>query len=117
MPDSESETALRQERLRQFLVEHFPAAKGKVSAVEGAPHPLLLLQLQRELAGFALSTGDPPRCFEESYAFFRKVYANHEREWDELNLTFVFCLARRDRELEAFRARVETNVFFCRKNE
>jgi exonuclease SbcC len=115
MAGLQPDPAAREENLRQFLVEHFPEPKGTVSSAAGAPHPLLLLRLQRELAGFALSNGDPHRCFKESYEFFKKIYAEHEREWDELNLTFVFCLARRDRELEAFRAQVETNAFFCRK--
>jgi exonuclease SbcC len=115
MPDSNPDLSASEERLRQFLVEHFPEPRGRVFPAEGSPQPLLLLQLKRELAGFALSNGNPHRCYEESYAFFKKIYASHEREWDELNLTFIFCLAHRDRELEAFRAEIETNVFFCRK--
>ncbi len=115
MPGSHPDPAASEERLRQFLVEHFPEPEGRVSSAPGSPQPLLLLQLKRELAGFALSNGDPYRCFEQSYTFFKKIYAGHEREWDELNLTFVLCLAHRDRELEAFRAQIETNVFFCRK--
>jgi exonuclease SbcC len=115
MPDSPLELGSTEERLRSFLVENFPASQAVLSSAADAPYPLLLLHLQHELAGFALSNGDPRRSFEQSYSFFKQLYADRHREWDELNLTFVLCLAHRDRELEAFCARIETDVYFCRK--
>jgi exonuclease SbcC len=115
MPDSPPEITSTEKRLRSFLVETFSASQAVLSSAADAPHPLLLLHLEHELAGFALSNGDPRGSFEQSYSFFKKLYADRHREWDELNLTFVLCLSHRDRELEAFCARIETDVFFCRK--
>ena len=71
MPDSHPELPASEERLRQFLADHFPGPNGSVSSAPGSPQPLLLLQLKRELAAFALSNGDPRNCYEQSYAFFK----------------------------------------------
>ena len=62
-----------------------------------------------------MSNGDARRSFDESYSFFKSLYSERNREWDELNLSFIFCLKRRVRELESFCAQIETDVFFCRK--
>jgi exonuclease SbcC len=49
------------------------------------------------------------------YSRFKSLYSERHREWDELNLSFVFCLKRRIRELEPLCAQIETDAFFCRK--
>jgi exonuclease SbcC len=115
MPISHPKLGEVQERLRRFLIEAFPTPQTTVSPAYEAPHPFLLLRFRHDLAGFAIADGNPQQCFEESYSYFKRLYAERHREWDGLNLVFVLCLKRRDRDLEAFCASVETDVFFCRK--
>jgi exonuclease SbcC len=114
MPSSPDPTA-KENRLRQFLENAFPGADSKLLSAENAPSPFLVLQLEHQIAGFALANGDPRSTYERAYPFFKALYDQNQRQWDELNLSFVLCLSRRDRELESFCATIETDVFFCRK--
>src|SRR2546430_2499569 len=107
MPASPPNGSPAESRLRHFLAETFPEPIGAVSSIAGAPHPLLVLQHRHELAGFALTNGDVRRSFDESYAFFKRLYADRHRAWDDLNVSFVFCLHHRLRELEALCAHIE----------
>ena len=115
MPNSHPELMPIVDRLHRFLSDSFPASEATISPATEAPDPLLLLHLQYDVAGFVLSNGDPRRCFDQSYSFFKKLYADRHREWDQLNLTFVLCLAHRDCDLEEFCEKIETDAFFCRK--
>lgn len=115
MPNSHPEAARTAVELGRFLAQTFPTPTATVSPASQAPHPLLLLNVQHELAGFAVANADPRECFAQSYSFFKRLYADRHHEWDAFNVSFILCLGHRDPDLEAFCAEVETDALFCRK--
>lgn len=78
-------------------------------------HPLLILKLPVEVAGFAVSNGNPKQTFTECYSDFKKIYESNHDAWDSLNVSFVLCLERREPELESLFSSIETDTYFCRK--
>jgi exonuclease SbcC len=115
MSDSHPDLVAAKERLQTQLRESFVDRGARVSSIDWAPYPLLLLESKRELAAFAVSNGDQPEAFRSSYGFFRTMYGERHRTWDDLHLSFVFCVGHRSRDLESLYTGIETDVFFCRK--
>src|SRR5713226_1165386 len=70
-------------RLKEHLSQKvFPEHQGEVWITDGGFRPLLILKLPVEVAGFAVSNGDPKQSFEDCYSDFKKIYeANHDA-WD-----------------------------------
>jgi exonuclease SbcC len=103
-------------RLKEHLSQKvFPERQADVWIPDGNLHPLLILKLPVEVAGFAVSNGDPKQSFEECYSDFKKIYADNHDAWDSLNVSFVLCLERRKPELESLFSSIETDTYFCRK--
>lgn len=103
-------------RLKEHLSHKvFPERQADVWIPDGNLHPLLILKLPVEVAGFAISNGDPKQSYEECYSDFKKIYADNHDAWDSLNVSFVLCLERRKPELESLVSSIETDTYFCRK--
>src|SRR5713101_236976 len=115
MPTSAPELIQARDRLGEGLRGIFRDGAATVSLIEEAPFPTVLLQLKSEMAAFAVSNGRSEECYEESYRWFKELYAERHNEWDKLNLSFVLCLPRRRPEVDALRAALETDAYFCRK--
>jgi exonuclease SbcC len=103
-------------RLKDHLSQKlFSDRQVEVWIPESSLHLLLILKLPAEVAGFAVSNGDPKQTFEGCYSDFKKIYAAHHDSWDRLNVSFVLCLERRNPELENLFSSIETDTYFCRK--
>lgn len=115
MPDSrvESETIIG--RLRDHLRTLLPVAGISQADSTLALPPLLLLQTTHNLAAFALPNGDWRANYETLYEGFKDLCNQRQREWEQLDVNFVFCLPQPDSDFDSFCSRVETDVYFCRK--
>src|SRR6185295_6021913 len=103
-------------RLREHLNQRtFPEVQAEVWIPEGTIHPLLMLKLPVEVAGFAVANGKPEETFAQCYSDFKKIYVSNHDAWDRLNVSFVLCLEKRDPELENLFSSIETDTYFCRK--
>jgi exonuclease SbcC len=101
--------------MREHLRTLLPTAE--ISSVDAASPlpPLVLLQTKHNVAAFALPNGNWRADFETLYAGFKDLCNRRQREWEQLDVNFVFCLPRSDRDFDAFCSQVETDVYFCRK--
>jgi len=115
MPTFSTEARAFSDRLRSGLLQRLSSNGTAIEQPADAPHPLLLLHHKTELAAFAVSNGDPSRCYKESYDYFKSSYSRNYKEWDQLDLNFVLCLESRQTETEKLSAEIETDVYFCRK--
>ncbi len=85
-----------------------------IESLTGAPSPFLLLKQGKDIAGFAVCTGNPRDCYEPSYQYFKALYADHRNEWHGANLSFVLGVEPSASDSEFF-VRIETDDLFCRK--
>jgi exonuclease SbcC len=115
VPDLHNETVEIAERIHAHLSSLLPTAK--ITSVDSAPalSPLLLLETEHNVAAFALPNGNWRADFETQYSGFKNLCDRHEREWEQLDANFVFCLPHPDENFDAFCSQVETDVYFCRK--
>jgi exonuclease SbcC len=67
------------------------------------------------MAAFAFSNGDLRKSYDALYRSFKEYYAIQRKEWDALDLAFVFCVRPELPDLDKFCSNVETDVYFCRK--
>ena len=103
-------------RLKDHLSQKtFPEGQGELWIPDGTLHPLLMLKLPVEIAGFAVSNGHPEQSFADCYSDFKKIYAANHDSWNSLNVSFVLCLERREPQLENLYSLIETDTYFCRK--
>lgn len=103
-------------RLKEHLNQRtFPEEQAEVWIPEGIRHPLLMLKLPVEVAGFAVANGKPEETFAQCYSDFKQIYASNHDDWDRLNVSFVLCLEKREPELENLFSSIETDTYFCRK--
>jgi len=75
----------------------------------------MLLRAKHNLAAFAFPNGHWQEDYEAQYEGFQQLCAAHGREWDALDINFVFCVPKPETGFETFCSRVETDVYFCRK--
>lgn len=115
MPDSAVESEAIIGRLRDHLRTLLPMAEIRQADSTLALPPLLLLQTTHNLAAFALPNGDWRANYETLYEGFKDLCNQRQREWEQLDVNFVFCLPQPDSDFDAFCSRVETDVYFCRK--
>jgi exonuclease SbcC len=116
MPASLDSSVVLVKRLHRYLDAAFPSATAKVHEWQNTSNPLLILETQSELAGFAVCNGvGVPACYENSYRDFKRVCFENESAWEALNMSFVLCTQAADDHLDQFRSEVETDVYFCRK--
>ena len=102
------------EEVRSYLGDVLPASDVRRLANEESGQ-LLLLTMPQLVAGFGFTSLDISAAYSTLYGAFKREYAAHRNEWDDLDLAFVFCVPERITGLHAFGSRVETDVFFCRK--
>ncbi len=115
MPDSRIEADAMTVRLREHLRTLLPMAEiSQADSVLALP-PLLLLQTTHNLAAFALPHGDWRANYETLYEGFKALCNRRQREWEQLDVNFVFCIPLPDSDFDAFCSKVETDVYFCRK--
>jgi len=115
MPDSRIEAEAMTSRLREHLRMLLPmAAISHANSAQALP-PLLLLQTAHNLAAFALPNGDFRANYETLYEGFKDLCNQHQREWEQLDVNFVFCLPQPDSDFDDFCSKIETDVYFCRK--
>ena len=86
-----------------------------IEPVDSVHQPLLLLQTEHVMAGFAFSNGDMSRSYDALYGRFKTYFAEKRGLWDALDLAFVFCVQPGASNLDQFCSTVETDVYFCRK--
>jgi exonuclease SbcC len=115
MPSLAPELTRSSETLRFNLSELLHDRSPTIELLVAAEYPILLLETGNDLAGFAVADGHPREAYEASYAFFKDLYAERHKEWDNLNLSFILCPQRRDERLDDFFTRIEADTFFCRK--
>jgi exonuclease SbcC len=115
MASSRIETVEIAGRLRDHLRTLLPTAQITQAKTEGPLPPLLLLQTSHNLAAFALPNGDWRANYETLYEGFKELCTQRQREWDSLDVNFVFCLPHPDADFDTFCSKVETDVYFCRK--
>ena len=115
MPDSRTESVEIFGRMREHLRTLLPTAE--ISSTDAAPHlpPFLLLQTKHNVAAFALPNGNWRADFQALYAAFKDLCQRRERDWERLDVNFVFCLPKPDGDFDAFCSQIETDVYFCRK--
>ena len=102
------------EEVRSYLGAVLPASNVRRLPNEESGQ-LLLLRMPQLVAGFGFTSLDLAAAYSRLYGAFKREYAAHRNEWDDLDLAFVFCVPEGIRGLHAFGSRVETDVFFCRK--
>ena len=101
--------------LRTYLAGVLPNSQLTVESVDSVHQPLLLMQTEHIIAGFAFSNGDMNASYDALYGSFKNCYEEHRERWDALDLAFVFCVQPDVPNLDTFCSSVETNVYFCRK--
>ena len=109
--DYEEQTS---EEVRSYLGNVLPQSDVRRLA-DGEERQLLLLTMPQLVAGFGFTSRDLSGGYSRSYGAFKREYAAHRNEWDDLDLAFVLCVPAGIAGLQAFGSRVETDVFFCRK--
>jgi DNA repair protein SbcC/Rad50 len=115
MPDSRLEAEAVTGRLREHLRTLLPMAEISQADSALALPPLLLLQTTHNLVAFALPNGDWRANYETLYEGFKDLCNRRQREWEQLDVNFVFCLPQPDSDFDAFCSKIETDVYFCRK--
>ena len=103
------------EAVRDYLGSALPDSEVKRLAPNGEDRHLLLLTMPHLVAGFGFTSRELISTYSRLYGAFKKEYAEHRNEWDELDLAFVLCVPEDLSGLQAFESSVETDVYFCRK--
>jgi exonuclease SbcC len=101
--------------LRTYLLRILPSSIMTEVEIDSANQPILLMQTKHLIAAFAFSTSDIHSSYSVLYSGFKNFYVQQEGNWDNLDLSFVFCLQHEIPDLDNFCSKVETDVYFCRK--
>ena len=115
MPNSPHNSGVSPEGLRTYLEGVLPNSHLSIKPVNSGHQPLVLLQTDHVMAGFAFSNGDMKKSYEVLYQTFKTQFTEERGIWDELDLAFVFCVQPGKTNLDQFCSNVETDVYFCRK--
>lgn len=101
--------------LQRHLETALPEAMIDRLQVTSSLEPLMFLQTTRTVAAFAVSGENVKEDYETLYSAFKKHCTEARREWDTLDLAFVYCVRSGQDNLEQLSSAVETDVYFCRK--
>ena len=101
--------------VRDYLGSALPNSEVKRLARNGEGSQLLLLAMPQLVAGFGFVSRDLTSNYGKLYGAFKREYAEHRKEWDDLDLAFVVCVREGVAGLQAFGPSVETDAYFCRK--
>ena len=101
--------------VRDYLGSVLPNSEVKGLARNGEDSQLLLLTMPQLVAGFGFLSRDLQSNYGRLYGAFKREYAEHRKEWDDLDLAFVVCVREGVAGLQAFGSSIETDVYFCRK--
>ena len=101
--------------VRDYLGNTLPDSEVKGLAPNGEEKHLLLLTMPQLVAGFGFTSRDLESTYSGLYGAFKREYAEHRNEWDNLDLAFVLCVPEGLSGLQAFGSSVETDAYFCRK--
>ena len=101
--------------LRRELALLLPNAQLEVQTIDSAEEPLLFLFMPHAVAAFALAGSDPKASYDRLYAGFKKYCTGTRREWDGLEVVFVFGVRPPQPDLDQLASSIETDVYFCRK--
>ncbi|MEE9913975.1 MAG: SMC family ATPase [Deltaproteobacteria bacterium] len=115
MPGSQPKPEFNAEVLRNYLAETLPHSKVFTKQKSAELEPLVFLQTNHLVAGFALSNGDYKASYEKLYHDFKGQFKNELDFPNSTDVAFVFCIQPDRADLEQFCSNVETDVYFCRK--
>lgn len=101
--------------VRAYLSATLPTAIISQVSVAADFSPLLLMRTTQMVAAFAFSDGELLQSYRTLYEGFKKHCNTVQREWDSLDLAFIFCVRPDADQLDQFCSAVETDVYFCRK--
>src|SRR5260370_1177025 len=76
---------------------------------------MLLLTSPSDVAAFSVFDGHPDEEFDETYASFKSLYRENNRDWDARTLSFVACRSSEQSRDDHFYASLEHDSLFCRK--
>jgi exonuclease SbcC len=100
-----------EEYLRAILPRHTVTS---LRSADDAP-PSLILQIGNVVSCFAFSGQNLERDYSIQYSAFKQSYSENEPRWQNADIAFVLCAQSTLANLDQFRSRIETDVFFCRK--
>ena len=115
MPGSQPKPEFNAEVLRSYLAETLPHSKVFMRQESAELEPLVFLQTNHLVAGFALSNGDYNTSYERLYRDFKGQFKDELDFLNSIDVAFVFCVQPDRTDLEQFCSNVETDVYFCRK--
>lgn len=113
--DSRSRTTLAAAEVQEFLRGLLPDFTLTTEVVNDTYSPLVLAQGPSLVAAFAFASDDVRGSYEALYDGFKHVYPRHEKAWEDLDLSFVFCIDPLSPDPGEFSSSVETDTYFCRK--
>src|SRR5665213_116247 len=100
--------------LRQAIRSLWPSDQLQNVGLEPVPH-MLLLTLPSDIAAFSVFNGHPSEEYNEAYTGFKRLYREHNHEWDKRTLSFVVCRSSDNTDDDRFYASLENDPLFCRK--
>jgi DNA repair protein SbcC/Rad50 len=115
MPNLQTDNSSRVQVLGAYLQDVLPDSQLTNEEIDSAQQPLLLLQTKTVMAAFGFSNGDMRKSYDVLYQGFKKRYVERRKQWDALDIAFIFCVSPDAPNLDRFCSNVETDVFFCRK--
>ncbi len=102
------------ESLRQAIQSLWPEGEFDHVALRTVPR-MLLLTSPSDVAAFSVFDGHPDQEFDETYASFKTLYRQNNRDWDARTLSFVVCRSSERAKDDRFYASLEHDSLFCRK--
>jgi exonuclease SbcC len=115
MPGSQHKSDFNADVLCKYLAETLPHSKVFMKQESAELEPLVFLQTNHLVAGFALSNGDYKMSYETLYRDFKRQFKDELDFLNSIDVAFVFCVQPERTDLEQFCSNVETDVYFCRK--
>jgi exonuclease SbcC len=115
MPGLQHKPEFNAENLRNYLAEILPHSQVFTRQDSPGLEPLVFLQTNHLVAGFALSNGDYKTSYESLYRDFKSQFKDELNLPTTVDLAFVFCVQPERINIEEFCSNVETDVYFCRK--
>jgi exonuclease SbcC len=100
--------------LRQAIQSLWPEGEFVNVDLRAVPR-MLLLTSPSDVAAFSVFDGHPDQEFEETYASFKTLYRENNRDWDARTLSFVACRSSEKTKDDRFYASLEHDSLFCRK--
>ena len=83
--------------------------------IHESDHPVLTMETDLELAGFCIIPSNEKENFECFYHEFKKIYKKNVNRWARVNVSFVYCFHDIKSISKEMIAKIETDLFFCRK--